>query len=65
MGRALGYTGNDNSSSTTIRAYERGKKPIPPDIILKCQRLASLEAIPPATIGGILVRAYLKRQAKA
>jgi transcriptional regulator with XRE-family HTH domain len=30
FGLALGYTGNDNTISDTVRKYERGKKDIPP-----------------------------------
>ena len=29
-GRALGYTGNDNTVSVGIRRYESGARPLPP-----------------------------------
>lgn len=32
MGRALGYEGQDNSVSVTVRRYESGMRPIPPTI---------------------------------
>ena len=30
FGRALGYLGNDNTTSLTIRRYESGARPLPP-----------------------------------
>jgi transcriptional regulator with XRE-family HTH domain len=30
MGRALGYEGEDNTVSVTVRRYESGGRPIPP-----------------------------------
>jgi hypothetical protein len=32
MGRALGYEGQDNTVSVTVRRYESGMRPIPPTI---------------------------------
>lgn len=32
MGRALGYEGQDNSISVTVRRYESGMRPIPPTV---------------------------------
>lgn len=32
FGRALGYAGNMNTVSVLVRAYERGKKAVPPRI---------------------------------
>jgi transcriptional regulator with XRE-family HTH domain len=30
LGYAIGYKGNQNTVSVSIRLYERGKRPIPP-----------------------------------
>ena len=32
MGRALGYEGQDNTVSVTVRRYESGMRPIPPTV---------------------------------
>lgn len=45
FGRALGYEGNMNTVSVLVRAYEGGKKPVPPTI-RRLARMFEMHGVP-------------------
>jgi len=47
MGRALGYEGQDNTVSVTVRRYESGQRPIPPTVAVLVGLYGRLGTISP------------------